>query len=297
MACEFPFYVENPRAARAGFPYEPRVPVPCGRCPNCVQSRVSGWVFRLRQEEKRSNSSLFVTLTYDTPFVPITPNGYMSLQKKDLQDFFKRLRKAKTSDSKIKYYACGEYGSIRKRPHYHLIIFNSDGDSIQRAWSRYHPEAGTNVLIGQVDFGTVSSSSIAYTAKYMAKGRVVPEHPRDDREKEFSVMSKGLGLNYISDSTIQWHTADLSRLYCVVEGGVKVPLPRYYRDRIYSRSQMDMASMKISRIVEAAETQKRIDYFKLYPSHSEADYQKSRTEEKHSRIRAMQQTQKKRSVD
>lgn len=242
-------------------------------------------------------SSLFVTLTYDTEFVPITKNGFMSLRKKDLQDFFKRLRKAKLGEAPIKYYACGEYGSTRKRPHYHLIIFNSDGDSICRAWSRYHPQAGTNVLIGNVDFGTVSSSSIAYTAKYMAKGRVVPEHPRDDREKEFSVMSKGLGLNYIKDSTIAWHKADLSRLYVVLEGGVKAPLPRYYRDRIYTREEMDKAIPKIAEIVEEAENIRRRDYFITYPEHSMSDYYASRSSEKMQKIMNMQKSQKKRSVD
>ena len=65
------------------------------------------------QHEKDAMSAQFITLTYDTSTVPITRNGYMSLDKRDLQLFFKRLRKSQGKDSTgasmppIKYYAVG----------------------------------------------------------------------------------------------------------------------------------------------------------------------------------------------
>lgn len=79
--------------------------VPCGRCPSCVKRRVSQWSFRLMQEEKVSSSAHFITLTYDTKHSPITRAGYMSLNKRDIQLFFKRLRK--TNLERLKYYAVG----------------------------------------------------------------------------------------------------------------------------------------------------------------------------------------------
>ena len=57
------------------------------------------------KEGERSNSALFITLTYDTQFVPITENGYMTLKKSDLQKFFKRLRKL--SNERLKYNSIG----------------------------------------------------------------------------------------------------------------------------------------------------------------------------------------------
>ena len=84
------------------------VTVPCGKCPNCRSNRASAWSFRLIQEDKRSLSSNFVTLTYATEHVPILKSGYMSLNKSDLQKFFKRLRKL--SIQRLRYYAVGEYG-------------------------------------------------------------------------------------------------------------------------------------------------------------------------------------------
>lgn len=160
--------------------------VPCGKCPECTARRVSGWSFRLMQEEKNSISAHFITLTYDTNHVHITPNGFMGLKKRDLQLFFKRLRKAHAKDlafggKRIKYYACGEYGGRTLRPHYHVILFNAKCELIQGAWQ-----------LGSVHYGKVSGASVGYTLKYISKPSKIPMHRNDDRLKEFALMSKGL---------------------------------------------------------------------------------------------------------
>jgi len=156
--------------------------LPCGKCPNCMKRRTSGWSFRLVKEGERSETALFVTLTYDTKHVPITNNGFKSLDKSALQLFMKRLRKL--SNKKLKYYAIGEYGGKRHRPHYHLIIFNADAELVEKAWSYYKP-GGRYDPIGSVFIGTVTEASIGYTLKYMQKKPIIPRHDRDDRQKEF----------------------------------------------------------------------------------------------------------------
>ena len=80
--CYTPYLVNNPET-------KDKIPVPCGKCPQCTARRTSGWSFRLVQQEKVSNKSSFITLTYDTKFVPISRNGFMSLNKRDLQLFLK----------------------------------------------------------------------------------------------------------------------------------------------------------------------------------------------------------------
>lgn len=154
------------------------IPVPCGKCPACMARRVSGWSFRLMQENKNHTSSHFITLTYDTNTVPISKNGFMSLCKRDIQLFFKRLRKA-SNGILIKYYAVGEYGSKTFRPHYHLIMFGVPLDNIQPAWNQ-----------GQVHYGQLTEASVGYTLKYMCKPKLIPMHRNDDRQPEFSLMSK-----------------------------------------------------------------------------------------------------------
>jgi len=209
--------------------------LPCGKCPNCMKRRTSGWSFRLIKEGEVSETALFVTLTYNTDYVPLSKNGYMTLKKRDIQTFMKRLRK--NSDKKLKYYICGEYGSKRNRPHYHAIIFNADVERIEKAWSQYKAGLGY-VKFGDMYIGEVNEASIGYTLKYMQKPGKIPMHQNDDRQKEFSLMSKGLGQNYVTNNMDKWHKNDLlNRMYVPLKDGKKIAMPRYYKNKIYSETQ------------------------------------------------------------
>lgn len=200
---------------------------PCGRCTFCRKNRVRAWMFRLMQEDKVSKSSHFVTFTYDTVFVPITAKGFMTLRKKDVQDYMKRLRRKNAQ--KIKYYFVGEYGPKTERPHYHAIIFNADADTIAPAWG-----------MGDVQIGDVSGASVSYCAGYISKpGKRIPKGEWDDRIQQFSVMSKGLGAAYLSDAVVKFHTSDVTRNY-VVQDGFKIAMPRYYRKKLpYTDEQLE----------------------------------------------------------
>lgn len=247
MKCDSPFYV-LPKAGTE------KVPVPCGRCPNCKLRRVNGWVFRLLEEDKVSSSAHFVMLTYDTRSVPITENGFLTLRKKDFQDYMKRLRKL--TSNKLKYYAVGEYGSKGARPHYHAIIFNvPDTQMFYDAW---HLNSDP---IGGVYVGSVSSDSIAYTMKYIDKANFKQRHHRDDRLKEFSLMSKGLGSSYLDRPGIKaYHTADLTRMYMTKLSGHKIAMPRYYRNKLYTEQEMKLQALLVANIVEAADRNARLHH-------------------------------------
>lgn len=248
MACDTPFFVDNPMNWK-----QEKVPVPCGRCPECRRKRVNDWVFRMQQEDRRSRSSHFVTLTYDTSTVPISKKGFMTLRKKDFQDFMKRLRKMQP-DVKIKYYCVGEYGTENQRPHYHAIMFNvQKTDFINDAWG-----------LGSVHIGGVSGASIGYTTKYIDKPRRIPAHRNDDRLKEFSLMSKKLGDNYLTDAMVAYHRADLSRNYVTLDGGVKSSLPRYYRDKIFSDTEKEVQRKLIQASLDRQYEQTKIEVNRLY---------------------------------
>lgn len=206
MECMTPLTIRHKRTGES-------MAVPCGKCPACGKNRVSQWSFRLLQEEKRSSSAHFLTLTYDTSRVPITRNGFMSLDKVDVQKFLKRLRfaQAKISDERIKYYLVGEYGGKTKRPHYHAILFNAQLPLIQPAWD-----------MGSIHYGDVQGASVGYTLKYMSKPRWRPLHSNDDRAPQFGLMSKGLGENYVTDAMKEWHLSDPdNRMYCNLPDGKK----------------------------------------------------------------------------
>lgn len=239
------------------------IPVPCGKCPACLKRRTSNWSFRLMQEYRRCDTAYFITLTYDPEFVPVTRRKFMSLQKKDLQNFFKRLRvelnrgfpraprvaryrtlpnRRLYFPNKAKYFAVGEYGTKLARPHYHIILFNASPDTVEQAWSRY-VGFETYVKLGYVHFGEVNEASVGYTLKYMQKPSKIPLHANDDREKEFQLMSKGLGSNYITQAIKKWHKAALTeRMYCNLPDGKKIAMPRYYKDRIYTVEERSCVS-------------------------------------------------------
>lgn len=248
MACISPIGLKNPKKLKNRHYVAKNAPepfwtqVPCGKCPACLKSKANAWAFRLNQHQKIAGSALFITLTYDSDHVPMSKNGFMTLRKKDYQDFMKRLRHAHPKGSHIKYYAVGEYGTKTQRPHFHAIIFGvqateNDYQVITKAWSKYVCDIQTkehiHLPIGGVYVGSVQDASINYTTKYLHKGQSVPKHRRDDREKESSLSSMKLGANYLSDDMVKWHNDDITRNYIVHPDGWKSALPRYYRDKIF----------------------------------------------------------------
>lgn len=271
--------------------------VPCGRCPPCLKRRVNEWVFRLQEEDKVSSCSHFVTLTYDPSFVPISPHRFMTLAKADVQYFFKRLRKLIDKDprykgTKLKYYLAGEYGSESDRPHYHIILFNlpdveffgymQDGKGKTRrvlrsklltaAWVQRSPDLpGYLSPLGGIDIGDVSGASISYTCKYISKPKRIPMFDRDDRVREFSLMSKGLGLSYLTPYAAKFHTTDLSNNY-VRSGIYKIPLPRIYRDRLLDDFAKRDQRFIINKALEDFRVLDERTFYEMYGHRSDFTY-------------------------
>lgn len=227
--------------------------VPCGKCNFCLASKRADWTFRLAQELKVCQSAHFLTLTYDDVHLPWTDEG-PSLCKRDMQLFMHSLRKAnrKVSPVGLRYYTVGEYGTNTLRPHYHSIMFNLSGCICQRLdsiWKR-----------GFVSVGNVTEASIHYVTKYVINR--VGEF--EGRQKPFALISNrsgGLGMNYV-ESNRKWHKGDVLKNYAMYNG-FKVPLPRVFRDKIFSvREKERLAKESISQLtVEMQEEIVRLTKF------------------------------------
>ncbi|AXH73439.1 MAG: replication initiator protein [Microviridae sp.] len=221
--------------------------VPCGKCNFCLQNRRNEWAFRLNYELRRVESAHFITLTYSTEHVPIKVIGtraYLVLDKDHLKYFHKQIKQiqsryfknnkvSKTEQKKwrIKYYAVGEYGTKFHRPHYHSIILN------------LHPEVFRKLenkevwKYGDIHRGDVNDASIQYTAKYL-----IDKIPHADLlPKQFALMSKGIGDNYIKDKK-RWHKQG-GRMY-VPDGQKRMRMPRYYKDKIFSSMEKEILGEK-----------------------------------------------------
>ncbi len=227
MRCKVPIRVKNNRKSNSDFLYNT---VPCGKCLDCLKKRATNWSFRLQIEEKFHNIAYFVTLTYSDEYVPVTEHGELTLNKRDLQLFLKRVRKA-TSCKTVRYYAVGEYGSTTQRPHYHLILFDVKDTVINACWT--HPTS--KIALGITDIQPVSPASVRYVTNYVCKPRLNDDELHG-KQREFSTMSKGLGSQYLTPAMQAWHTQNLNN-FVIQRGGIRLPLPRYYKDKLFDDRQ------------------------------------------------------------
>lgn len=227
MSCLFPFTVKNKQYIDGlDSPEFSHHLVPCGKCKDCLQARSNAWSLRLSYHLKDAETAYFVTLTYAQP--PRTYNGLLTCKKDDIQKYFKRLRKIDGS-KQLKYYAVSEYGDQYQRPHYHAIVFNvHEKRNLFKAWSI------NDKYIGQVDIGDVTPASIAYVTSYIGKKKI-PMFDYDDRLKEFSLMSKKLGINYLHYA-YSFHADNLQSWTRL--GKTKMPLPRYLKQKIFSPNEL-----------------------------------------------------------
>ncbi len=156
------------------------------------------WAIRCMHEAAMHTNNCFLTLTYDDDYLPEDK----SLNVQTFQLFMKRLRKhAKTP---LRFYHCGEYGSLKQRPHYHALIFGYDFPKKQ-VWRKniknpslqlYRDENLEKLWpYGFSTIGQVSFQSASYCARYITKkitGQKAEKH-YDGRKPEYCTMSKGDG--------------------------------------------------------------------------------------------------------
>lgn len=177
---------------------ETETAIPCGKCEGCLIDKANEWATRACLEAQKWPANAFLTLTYAPEYLP----KKRTLKKKDLQDFWKRLRKHLNTE-KIRYMACGEYGPKTLRPHYHAVVFNywpKDakpykknlvGDFLYTSKELEHIWGKGFVVVGHVDY-----ESAAYVARYTFKKAYGADQlpVKLGREKEFRLASRRPGI-------------------------------------------------------------------------------------------------------
>lgn len=242
-----------------GDPTKP-VQVPCSKCWGCRLERARQWALRCMHENQMHEQSCFITLTYNEKHVTYGGEAY-TLYPRDLQLFFKRLRKK--YGAKIKFFACGEYGEKKGRPHYHACIFGLDfkdrmpiptrgenplytSQSLQDLWT------DNDGPIGDVSLGDVTFESASYVARYIMKkklGKTASHYKRVGIEPEFTRMSRRPG---IGSSWYEKYKSDVyPHGYCVIRGGIKSPPPKFYNDKYELDNPEKYAIIKNRREMEA----------------------------------------------
>lgn len=234
------------------------VPIGCGKCMECKKQKSRGWQVRLHEEIRNNKCGKFVTLSFseeslvhlekdlNTIRIKIInilnkqENKRYSKKYKPLEGyhldnelatlatrrFLERWRKEfKTS---CKHWLVTELGQLNtERIHIHGLIFtNETKQTISDIW-KYG-----NVWIGDY----VNEQTINYIVKYIYK--------TDEKHKYYNpviLTSPKLGYNYINrnDSKLnKYNNKKTNELY-VTRTGIKLPLPIYYRNKIYTDEEKE----------------------------------------------------------
>lgn len=208
--------------------------IPCGKCEGCRIDKSQDNATKVYLESLNHNQNCFLTLTYDNEHLP-KPK---TLVKRDLQLFWKSLRKA-IQPQKIKYLACGEYGLLTRRPHYHAAVMgyfpedakpykkNENGDilftseKLSKIWGK-----------GFVIIGNLTYQSAAYIARYVYKKAYGGDtlNLKKHQIPEFTTCSKrpGLAQNWYFDKEKWKYLLRNNGVPLATPNGVKIkPIPRY----------------------------------------------------------------------
>ena len=192
-----------------GTPYVDKewyIPVPCGKCASCKCDYSRDWSNRMILELQDHQDAIFLTLTYNDDHLPLSPQGFPTLCKRDVQLFLKRLRRH-LGDKRIRYYLAGEYGSTTHRPHYHAIIYGIGlsifPDSHVQGWNNLgHLFYTSPVLESLWSNGFILFSSVTWrTCNYVARYVLKKQAERDDCDgvclPPFNVSSRrpGIGMS------------------------------------------------------------------------------------------------------
>ena len=187
------------------------VDLPCGKCIGCAMVKRAEWAVRCYHESMLHEQNCFVTLTYDDEHLP------SSLQVEDLQKFFRRLR---DTGNKLRYFACGEYGSRTRRPHYHALIFGMDflgGAEPMGSGQYFSPVLQAAWGKGHCSVGQLTMASACYVAGYVSKKMGDPD--------SFQVMSRRPGIGH---GWLDKFGMDIFRNDMVTIDGHDMPVPKRY---------------------------------------------------------------------
>ena len=245
--------------------------IPCGNCIGCKLEKSRQWSVRMMHEARYHPENCFLTLTYNDENVPQD----FGLNLRHWQLFMKKLRRS--LPQKIRFFACGEYGDLNGRPHFHAVIFGYDppdktdfaksgsgellarSKTLDRLWGH-----------GSVTTQDVTHKSCAYVARYVTKkiksgdefgaSRYYRLSPVDGAyhtvRPEFAVMSRrpGIGSAFARDFKSDFYPSG----YLVV-GGVRQAPPRYYLSRLTEEEQRRLKFQALGRGRSKAQIEKTME--------------------------------------
>lgn len=144
----------------------------CRECWQCQLTRSNDLVGKALAEQQTADATFFVTLTYGRGDAgEIMHESATVLTYRHVQMFLKRLR---NKGYNVRYMCAGEYGSLRGRAHWHLVLFFRGKVPDWPEDRRFHSEfwEDNGVPRGFVHSVKASYSNLRYAVKYLYKDQV-----------------------------------------------------------------------------------------------------------------------------
>lgn len=247
--------------------------VPCGKCIGCRLDYSREWADRMTMEALcyPKGQAWFLTLTYDDAHLPKGKMDRPTLEPQHLTDFIKRLRRHfeyHEKSDKIRFYACGEYGSKTFRPHYHVVAYGLDFEDKEPFFlNKMHQQIYKSETLehlwgnGIVSIGGFDWRSAAYTARYVLKkqkGESAASYYEERGIKpEFVRMSNrpGIALPYFEAHYNEIYANDNIVLPAIDGKPHIVKPPRYFDDKYASLNDYAAARLKEIKERRAANAQ------------------------------------------
>lgn len=263
--------------------------IPCGQCLECRLNKARDKANQMILEKKNYSEEQcwFITLTYNDEHLRthVTQNletgeliEGISLLKKDIQNFTKRLRRYfeyHYNNKGIRYVIAGEYGSETNRPHYHMIVFGLNLDQTKLKFYK-HNEMGQTIWthkelqnlwkdkegndIGFVTVGRVTWNSCCYVARYTLK-----KHYKKDagiygcqgKIPEFILQSTkpAIGRQYLIENKEELYITKTIPIYNEKTGEL-IGLPKSYMRYIEKTDPEEYHKMQLSKKLKAESSEK-----------------------------------------
>lgn len=215
--------------------------LPCGHCELCQKARSRDWILRIEKaleafrQNHRQSFSYFITWTYDDDHLPHSPTtGMPTLDKQTFRHMFNTIKNTEDLTAfDFQYYAVGEYGDLSARPHYHGIVFTAKSIDWKHYWT-----------YGNLQIGDVQPESIGYVTRYVDK-KLGSYMKKDDYdllgiEPIFSIMTKGLGKEFILDRIEKYKDNPALLNSIVGQNGQKFSLPKYGKKKLDLLVKLDL---------------------------------------------------------
>lgn len=251
--CLYPKLINNPKyksTVKNGGNIPPirdervkKVPIGCKKCIECKKKRKREWQIRLLEEIKNNREGSFVTLTFDN-------ENYKKIYKKfekhvsgyeldnqiatyAVRHFLERWRKKYKKS--VRHWLITEIGGKgTENIHLHGIIWTKDIEEIKRIWG--YGFVWTGYTKDEKNVNYLNEKTVNYITKYMLKV--------DIQHKEYEgkiLTSSGIGRGYENTYNAKknkYLEGNTKETY-ICRNGVRVGLPIYYRNKIYTEEERE----------------------------------------------------------